>query len=128
MAARLSLKKAYEQLGYKLGRKSLIEPHWSAEKADGVCLSLWSFELDGHNKLDTKTQNDLSSCDAELNKVRIAHIKTAQEKFGGMVDVILLRGAPGNSNPVPDTRKWRIQYLDAISGDFGVEAVEGGAQ
>lgn len=115
-----SLKEAYSRLGYELQRQGQMRPFWSAEKADGICISLWKSELGDKNHLDTTKQSDISKCDPVFNLARVKHLKIAQTKFNGKLDVIILHGVPGNSKPVPDLRKWTLKSLNEVTGDFEV--------
>jgi hypothetical protein len=119
-----SLKAAYESVGYTLLREGQMKPHWSAEKPDGICISLWASELKGKTKLDTLIDSDVSKCDSKLNRIRIEHLKRAKQSYHGLVDVIILNGIPGNSKPKPDDRKWKVTFLDEVTGDFAVEVVQ----
>jgi hypothetical protein len=72
---------------------------WSANKDDGVCISLWGSETpyDRENKrrwIDTRIHADPSGIwmTKRQNKLRIEHLKMALEEFEGRVDVVLIDG------------------------------------
>lgn len=124
---------AFEKLGYRLDSP---RQDWTAEKEDGVCMTLWQ-------KL-TKFEGGLPFCDSRIHDVdisewgnkpgnwkRMRHLKRALAEFDGLVDVIIVNGDPGvgygDAEPwIPEQRRgafWKVTYLDETTGHFRVEAI-----
>jgi hypothetical protein len=108
---------------------------WSAEKSDGVCLTLWSKETDWTNLvMDTRVHGGPHEgwVNKPGNRKRTLHARRAINEFGGWVDVVKIDGTPGQSygsaSPwLPQDRKnlrWRITFLDDLTGHFKIEAQE----
>jgi hypothetical protein len=119
---------AFKKLGYDLPNP---RQHWSCSGEKGVCLSLWHKEIDWKNrKFDTKEDagppEGWSTAGA---KQRIRDLKLAMEKFGGWVDVVVVKGVPGqgvdNANPwLPNERqgqRWRVTTFEESTGHFRAE-------
>ena len=103
----MGFEEAFKALGYSL---SNVRLDWSAEKADGVCVTMWQPKLgrlsNGRTYYDgweiwpelANTRNP-----AHGNTKLIAHLTSAVEKFNGRVDAIHLSGTPetgyGNATP-----------------------------
>lgn len=88
---------AFERLGYIV---EAPRQDWSAEKEDGVCISLWRKEMDARDGLlwmDTRTHAGPIDewQDKSGNRKRIRHLRRALEEFGGHVDVVIVSGDPG---------------------------------
>jgi hypothetical protein len=121
---------AFETLGYILVSK---RQDWSAEKSDGVCVTLWKRQLDWDRlSYDTRGYkgDDTTWISKSGNKKRIAHAQTALAEFDGWVDAILISGKPGVSYEdaqiwVPAYKggaRWRIVFLDEATGHIRLEA------
>jgi hypothetical protein len=121
---------AFNSLGYDV---PAWRTDWSAEKADGICLSLWTRETDWNSLvMDTRTHaGDIHKWGAKPgNKKRIGHARRALDEFDGWVDIVKIEGVPGESygsaSPWrPDERhgkQWRITFLDDSTGDLRLEA------
>ena len=90
---------AFSRLGYELAAP---RQDWTAEKCDGVCISLWLKETgmrDGMPWMDTRLHADpLEKWQHKPgNRKRIRHLRRAIEEFGGRVDVVIVSGDPGVS-------------------------------
>ena len=124
---------AFNSLGYEVPNP---RQDWSAEKPNGVCITLWKTEvawtpppprLDLWEKAEpgTKEWEELAG-----HKRRTKHLARAVAEFDGWVDVILVTGTPGegygNADPwLPKQRAnhgWRIQRFDEATGFFSVAA------
>ena len=121
---------AFNSLGYQVPNQ---RQDWSAEKDDGICLSLWTRETDWKSMvLDTRTHGGQISDWGHKpgNKKRISHAKRALAEFGGWVDIVKIDGEPGVSygtaSPwLPFERKglsWKITFLDPETGHIRLEA------
>lgn len=122
---------AFERLGYKLDGP---RQDWSAEKTDGVCISLWKREMgtrDGLLWMDTRVHADSPENwqDKPGNRKRIRHLRRAIDDFAGRVDVVIVSGVPGESygtaQPwLPEGGRarsfWAITYLEEATGHFEV--------
>jgi hypothetical protein len=121
---------AFRKLGYSVEAQ---RQDWTAEKADGVCISLWQKEMgkrDGLQWMDTKvhaTDND-GWRRKPGNRKRIRHLRRALDEFEGIVDVVIVQGFPGKGfgNAVPwlaadrHGTRWRVTYLEEETGHFEV--------
>lgn len=123
---------AFEHLGY-----GVVAPRqdWTAEKADGVCISLWRKEMgtrDGLLWMDTRVHADPIGNwgDKPGNRKRIRHLQRALTEFGGEVDAVIVSGEPGVSYGTAQPwiaegsragTYWQISAFDADSGHFQVE-------
>jgi hypothetical protein len=122
---------AFSSLGYRL-----LSPRqdWTAEKDDGVCITIWQSEMPrepGRPWLDTRIHcGPIEKWgNAAGNKKRIEHISRAVKEFGGKVDVIIVRGRPGEGVDEafpwrPENRKghyWKISNFDPQTGHFRAE-------
>lgn len=124
---------AFKALGYRVPAP---RTDWSADKADGICLSVWSKEVDWQTfVMDTVTNGgpiELWGHKAG-NKKRIKHLRRALEEFDGWIDVVLVQGTPGESYKsasawVCSDRKnsrWRVTFLEDETGHFRIEAQQG---
>ena len=121
---------AFTKLGYTL---AVPRQDWSSERADGVCITLWRSEIDWKTlTMDSRVRGGQLEQWSSLpgNSKRIRHAKRALAEFGGMVDVIIVDGVPGqgvtDATPWnPKDRKglcWRITELDEITGHIRMEA------
>ena len=90
---------AFEHLGYKL---EAPRQDWTAEKLDGVCLSLWRKEMAARDGLlwsDSRIHaGPLEDWQTKPgNQKRIRHLQRAVAELAGRVDVVILSGEPGGS-------------------------------
>ena len=125
---------AFQKLGYALQNQ---RQDWSAEKPDGICISLWTKEV---RWSPLPPALDLWSLHPEggewESKIghakRTEHLARAVDEFDGFVDVVLVSGTPGEAyeNATPwsaQERKehvWRVVRFDPASGYFRAEAVK----
>jgi len=121
---------AFQKLGYTL--KSRYD--WSAEKHDGVCITLWEAEyedVEGTSTLDTRINSDpIEEWRFKRgNKLRISLLKRACVEFGGAIDVVVREGTSKNNNGQADPwdeRKrgmgWQVDWFDPETGHFKVSA------
>ena len=121
---------AFNSLGYQV---PAWRTDWSAEKSDGVCLSLWTKETDWKNLvMDTRVHADPIESWGQKpgNRKRIQHARRALDEFDGWVDVVKIDGTPGESygsaSPwIPAERQgrvWRLVFLDDDTGHLRLEA------
>jgi hypothetical protein len=121
--------KAFQELGYRLDSP---RQDWTAEKDDGVCVTLWKRRIDW-NELSYDTRLHKTSIDVwstkSGNSKRIRHARRAIDEFGGWVDAILISGEPGNGYEdaqiwVPaekSGKRWRVTFLDEEVGHIRIE-------
>ena len=123
---------AFEKLGYVVEAQ---RQDWTAEKPDGVCISLWRKEMgsrEGMLWMDTRVHADpIENWDHKPgNRKRIRHLQRALTEFGGEVDAVIVSGEPGVSygtaQPwIPEGLRaetyWLITDFDENSGHFAVE-------
>ncbi|WP_374368620.1 hypothetical protein [Dongia sp.] len=129
--ATMGYKEAFKKMGY-----SLLVPRqdWSAISDKGVCLAIWRKELTmigGLPHLDTRTVAGPIEIWGRKpgNALRIEHLKTARDRFNGVIDAIIVEGEPGqgvtDATPwLPSERKgtkWHLTYLDEATGHYAVE-------
>lgn len=124
---------AFRKLGYDV---AVPRQDWTAEKADGVCITLWKEQirhpggplyLDLWELYPDGTAGEWVSLPG--HKKRTRHLKRAVDEFGGRVDVILCSGTPGDrcKNPKPwllserREKHWHVTKLDPESGFFRAE-------
>ncbi|MEP7221557.1 MAG: hypothetical protein ABI673_02690 [Novosphingobium sp.] len=124
---------AFNALGYTINNQ---RQDWSAEKPDGVCISLWTKETDWKAMV---MDSRIHAGAVELwghksgNTKRRKHARRALDEFDGWVDVVKVDGNPGegygNAAPWnPAERKgfrWRVTFLDDVSGHLKLEAQAG---
>ena len=126
---------AYKKLGYKLDNH---QTDWSAEKADGVCISLWRSLLN-RNPLYFDSFEVWPDEEPGANKIghkkRTQHLKLAVEQFDRSVDVVLLNGVYGegyeDAEPWGWRRRggcWKITHFDEPTGKFRAEVVVQGKE
>lgn len=122
---------AFKALGYKVESS---RQDWSAEKTNGVCISLWRKEMgtrDGLLWMDTRVHADpIESWGSKPgNQKRIRHLRRAMKELGGIVDVVIVSGTPGVSYGTAQPWKaersrsntyWRVSNFDQITGHFEV--------
>jgi hypothetical protein len=122
---------AFSNLGYQVAAP---RQDWSAEKRDGVCISLWRKEIrtrDGMLWMDTRQHaGPLENWQSKPgNRKRVMHLRRALEEFDGCVDVVIVSGQPGLSygtaQPWVDEGSrtgtvWEITFLDESTGHFEV--------
>lgn len=122
---------AFERLGYKV---EAPRQDWTAEKADGVCISLWRKEMGvegGLMWMDTRVHADpiKNWRDKAGNRKRIRHLQRAIGEFDSRVDVVMVSGEPGVSYGTAQPwlaegsrsgTYWHLKSLDADSGHFEV--------
>jgi hypothetical protein len=88
---------AFKMLGYEV---EAPRQDWTAEKADGVCISLWRREMgtrEGLLWMNTRVHADPLEGwhDKPGNRKRIRHLRRAVNELGGRVDVVIVSGEPG---------------------------------
>ena len=125
---------AFKALGYQLEN---VRQDWSAEKPDGICISIWKkeaawtpppphvdfFELypEGGGEWTWKSGH----------KKRRDHLQRAIAEFQGVVDVVIVSGTPGESYEDADpwfpakrrNHVWKVTRFDPASGLFRAEAI-----
>ncbi len=122
---------AFAKLGYTLAAP---RQDWSAERTDGVCVTLWRSEIDWKTlTMDSRVRGGPLEEWSNLpgNARRIRHARRALVEFGGMVDVIIVDGVPGqgvtDATPWnPKDRKglrWRVTYLEDVTGHIRMETI-----
>jgi hypothetical protein len=121
---------AFEKLGYDLHNP---RQHWSCSSESGVCLSLWHQEIDWKNhKFDTREDaGPPDTWNAAGANQRRRDLAIAVDKFDGWIDVVVVRGVPGegvdDASPwLPRQRegkRWRVTSFDNASGHFRAEIV-----
>ncbi|WP_067111303.1 hypothetical protein [Sphingopyxis granuli] len=120
---------AFAKLGYAL---TAPRQDWSAERDDGVCITLWRSEIDWKTlTMDSRLHGGPLSDWSGLpgNAKRIRHVKRALDEFGGAVDTIIVDGIPGQgvigATPWnPDDRKglrWYVTDLEEATGHIRLE-------
>lgn len=121
---------AFHALGYRV---AVPRQDWSAEREDGVCITLWTKELDWESmSVDTRLHagpNDLWRTKPG-NRKGIAHLTRALDAFSGRVDVVTVHGEPGegfgDASPWrPEERRghtWRILAVEPERGHFQAQA------
>lgn len=121
---------AFRKLGYSV---SNIRQDWSAEREDGVCITLWTKEVDWKSlTVDTRVHSDPNENWRAKpgNRKRIVHLTRALSDFDGRVDVVNVHGEPGegfgNASPwIAEERKgfmWRVLSVDPETGHFTAKA------
>ena len=124
---------AFNKLGYQVPNP---RQDWSAEKADGVCITLWKVEIDwapppprfDNWKGHTPGANGWDMLPG--HKKRALHIARAVDEFSGWIDVIIVNGTPREGYGSaeiwsPEQRRyhrWRIQKFDKVTGFFSAAA------
>ena len=118
---------AFAALGYELASP---RTDWSAERENGVCLSLWSREIRwGRGEGAFDTRHDAMPIDTWNHKPgfkkRLRHIQRAVDELDGRIDVVMVSGQPGHgyedADPwKPELRKaaWIIEYFEPETGHF----------
>lgn len=123
---------AFEALGYQV---AVPRQDWSAEKSDGVCISLWMKEINWKGlSIDTKIDTNPSELWRHKpgNKKRVRHLARALAEFDGWIDVVSVHGEPGHgfgdASPWIANqrrgRRWRVLEVDEVTGDFRAAAIE----
>lgn len=121
---------AFARLGYQL---TAPRSDWSAEKPDGVCITLWRVEIDWKQLvMDSRIHGGPIEEWRSLpgNAKRVRHATRARDEFGGKVDVIVVDGEPGSgvsrATPWnPADRKglvWYVTFVDVTDGHIRLEA------
>ncbi|MFZ1481761.1 MAG: hypothetical protein WAT25_13435 [Paracoccaceae bacterium] len=109
---------------------------WSAEKTDGICITLWKSEVTWtpappHMDLWEKAVPGTTQWETlPGHKKRTGHLERAVSEFDGWVDVIIVAGTPGegygNADPwLPVKRvghRWRVNKFDRATGWFSAAA------
>ena len=124
---------AFNALGYGLDSPRL---DWSAEKASGICITIWQKESSVSNGLPYLDLWELHPngggdwTGKPGHKKRTAHLIKACDNFDGFVDVIFVSGDPmdgayENASPwFPEKRKgkrWHLSKFDPETGFFRAE-------
>ena len=124
---------AFNKLGYQVPAP---RTDWTAENADGICLTLWKSEvcwtpsppsMDLFKMYEPGT-NAWEKLPGHTKRTR--HLSRAWNEFDGKVDVVLVAGIPGegvtNADPwVANQRNgygWRLTKFDSGTGFFAVVA------
>jgi len=122
---------AFNDLGYDVPNHRQA---WSAEKSDGICITLWKAEMgkrDGLMWMDTRVHADSWEDwgNKPGNKWRIGHLRRALGEFGGKVDVVIVSGKPGESYGTAQPWKaegmrahtyWQVSNFEETTGHFEV--------
>ncbi|MBW8753463.1 MAG: hypothetical protein JF595_04825 [Sphingomonadales bacterium] len=85
---------AFNSLGYEV---PVWRQDWSAEKPDGICLSLWSKETDWKALvMDTRIHATAIEDWGHKpgNRKRALHARHALDEFDGWIDVVKIDGTP----------------------------------
>jgi hypothetical protein len=128
---------AFNSLGYKVPRPRL---DWSAEKADGICITLWKVQVDWSPpppRFDLWKHGTPGMMDWEKlpgHGLQRQHIRRAMGEFGGKVDVVVVHGTPGqgfgDAEPWDASKRrghtWRVTRIDEASGYYAAAAEAGG--
>jgi len=123
---------AFNALGYEVENP---RQDWSAERDEGVCISLWRREMGTRNGLlwmNTRVHADPIENWGEKagNQKRIQHLRRALESFGGVVDVVIVSGTPGVSYGTAQPWRadglragtyWQVTAFDVATGHFEVQ-------
>ena len=124
--------KAFSELGYKLSNH---QNDWSAESDRGVCVTIWEKEIVPKEQLpwfDSKLHaGPLEKWNSKTgNSKRKLHLARALKEFAGKVDVVILKGPPGENYEDADpwlveSRKgqWQIETFDESTGHFSARVV-----
>ncbi len=109
---------AFKKLGYQVGSNY----DWSVENERGVCLAIWSQEVDWKNtpSLDTrKLSNDENWRANPKTIARTQALLRSKETAGGRVDVVIRRGSPKDNDGtafawLPEQRKKQAWFCTDI--------------
>jgi len=126
---------AFKSLGYDVPNP---RQDWSAEKDDGICITLWKCEVRWSPpppRLDVWQLATPGTTDWEGkpgHKKRTHHLERAVSEFDRWIDAIIVDGKPDqgvrSAHPwKPEQRKnhgWRIREFDRATGWFSVAAEE----
>jgi len=124
---------AFKSLGYDVPNP---RQDWSAEKADGICITLWKVEVDWAPpplRIDLWEKAEPGTTEWETltgHKKRTSHLARAISEFNGWIDVIIVTGTPGegykNADPWLSSKRanhrWRILKFDEVTGWFSAAA------
>ena len=122
---------AFEALGYSL--RSQYD--WSAEREDGVCLTVWTHESqieDGRFVFDTRQHEKARSVSQQRQvDLRARLARRAIDEFDGIVDVVYVSPSKrpgvrvGTADPWRSENRrghcWRVVDLDQESGQVRLE-------
>ena len=122
---------AFKSLGYDVPNP---RQDWSAEKCDGICITLWKVEVQWIppppriDLWDLATPGTTDWENLSGHKKRTNHLERAVSEFDRWVDVIIVSGVPGHgygaAEPwLPEKRanhRWRIREFDKATGFFSV--------
>ena len=129
---------AFNSLGYQVPNP---RQDWTAEKDDGICLTLWKVEVDWTPpapRIDLWSRWAPGTTDWEHlpgHAKRTRHLKRAVQDFDGWVDAIIVSGTPGEGYGIADpwiaaqrkNHKWKVLRFDETSGFFAACAQQIGA-
>jgi hypothetical protein len=124
---------AFKSLGYDL---SSPRQDWSAEKVDGVCITLWKEEVDRKPpppRFDLCNHWDPAANDwqhLQGHSKRLRHLNRAVSELDGWADMIIVGGKPGEGYETADpwlpnqrlNHGWRITKFDNETGFFAASA------
>lgn len=123
---------AFKKLGYKLDNH---QTDWSAEKADGVCISMWRDKVKWNASppyfdTDEAWPDWEPGADKIGHRKRTQHIELARDKHDGFVDIVLRRGTydeqHGDAEPwdwKSRGGRWKISRFVRSNGKFRAEVV-----
>lgn len=118
---------AFRALGYEVAAP---RSDWSAERENGVCLSLWAREIKfAKTGCSFHTEQDAQPIVTWSYKPgftrRLRHLSRAVTEFDGEIDVVLVSGTPGGGYEDaypwrPEERKaaWFVTTFDPGTGHF----------
>ena len=128
---------AFNALGYEVPAP---RTDWSAEKPEGVCITLWKSEVtwsppQPHMDLWARFAPGTAEWEAKPGHAkRTKHIQRAMTDFDGWVDVVIVTGTPGQGVESADpwrieqrrNHAWRIKKFDSATGYFSIATEQRG--
>ena len=125
MAGKANYAASYRELGYELR----FNQEWSAEKSDGVCISLWVSELQNMNSdvYDTEQHaKPLETWTKSMNTKRIPMLLKALHSHEGWVDAVIRDDTNGRTDAPTKPwmlseqggLKWKLIDVDKDTGHF----------
>ncbi len=107
--AKMGFVESFNALGYSLPNN---QGWWSAEREDGVCITLWQEELTaGPDGLPVMLAERFGPPEEgwvknPANGRRMKHLKRALEEFDGYVDAVIIQGRPSGAGSVKEGDPW----------------------